>query len=369
MSDAAPRISVVIPAYNLADYLGAAIESVLEQTLDPELIDICVVDDGSTDDTRAVVARYGRRVRYVHQENRGLPATRNAGVRATTAPLLAFLDADDRFRPEKFARELAILEEDSTAGIVYSGWQYIDAGGQTLPQRGWSREEGDVLPRLLLGNLIHPHAAIVRRELVEGVGGFDESLTSVEDWDLWLRISIAGGRWRAVDAPLLEYRVRDDGMHADAARMLRNRIRVLEKTFAALARRPDLLALRSRAFQQAYLEAACDHYRAGETERGAGAMREAVRHRPDLLTEPRALRQLCRLLLPLGWRNEQQVVSSWPTLGPIFHRMMAEAAGTDDPHVVTAALRRLNRWRVAGRYRRKYLTLGQNASTSTPLPA
>jgi glycosyltransferase involved in cell wall biosynthesis len=350
------RIAVVIPAYNLARYLGEAVESVLEQTLDPSLIEICVVDDGSTDDTRAVTARYGSRVRYLYQENRGLPATRNVGWRATTAPFVNFLDADDRLLPEKFARELALLDANPRLSLVYGGWHYIDGEGRRLPQRGWSRTEGDVLSRLLMGNLIHPHAALVRRRCLEQVGGFDEQLTSVEDWDLWLRLAAAGVQWGCVDLPLLEYRVRDDGMHANPERMLDNRLRVLEKTFETLRKdHPDRAELRARAFQHAYLEAACDHYRVGARTAGAFALRLAVRSRPALLTESRSLRQVCRLLLPLGRRNEHLVVAGWPSLAPIFKRMMLDAVPLDE-HVslATRMARRLVRWQVSARYRRKH---------------
>jgi len=351
------RIAVVIPAYNLAGYLGEAIESVLEQTLAADLIEICVVDDGSTDETRAVASRYAARVRCVHQENRGLPATRNVGLRATTAPYVNFLDADDRLLPEKFAHELPLLEGDQRLGVVYGGWRYIDGEGRRLPQRGWSREVDDVLPRLLLGNMIHPHASLVRRRCIEQVGGFDEQLTSVEDWDLWLRIALTGVRWGCVDLPLLEYRVRDDGMHANPERMLHNRLRVLAKTFEGLRRdRADLLPLRPMAFQQAYLEAACDHYRAGSRAAGAAALQAAVRERPAFLTEPRALRQVCRLLLPLGHRNEDVVIGRWPSIAPLFRQMMADAVPPDENvRPTTRMARRLARWQVAARYRRKHV--------------
>jgi GT2 family glycosyltransferase len=350
------RVAVVIPAYNLARYLGEAIESVLAQSLPPDLIEICVVDDGSTDDTPAIAQRYGPRVRYLRQTNRGLPATRNAGIRATRAPYLAFLDADDRLLPEKFAFEVPVLEADASIDIVYAGVRYIDAAGRALPQRGWSRASGDVLPELVLGNLIHPHAALVRRWRVEQVGGFDETLTSVEDWDLWLRMTIAGARWHCVDRPLLEYRVRDDGMHANAERMLRNRLRVLDKAFAATAGRADIQRLRPRARQQAYLEAACDHYRAEEFAAGSTALGAAVQERPELLVEPRALRQLCRLLLPLGFRNEAQVIARWGTLGPVFRRMLADAAlASPAPDLRTAIARWVAGRRVVARYRGKQI--------------
>jgi glycosyltransferase involved in cell wall biosynthesis len=326
MSDR-PLIAVIVPAYNLAGYLQEALESVLAQTVPTELLDVVVIDDGSTDDTAAVAARFAPRVRCIRQSNRGLPAARNRGVAETSAPYLAFLDADDRLLPEKLADQLSILEVDRSAAVVYSGWHYIDEAGARLPQRGWSREEGDLLGRLLLGNLMHPHATLVRRSLFESVGGFDETLTSVEDWDLWIRISLAGARWRLVDHAALEYRVRGDGMHANPARMLANRLRVLDKVFPRLDS-PALVALRPAAYRNAHLEAAADWARAAAIDDAIAETRAAARESAGFLTSPRGLRAFTRLLLPLGHRNESAVVAAWPTLGPLL-RALARGAAAD----------------------------------------
>lgn len=346
-----PLIAVVIPAYNLASYLPEAIESVLAQTLPSDRLDVIVIDDGSTDASAAVASRYAPRVRCIRQSNRGLPATRNRGIRETTARYVAFLDADDRLLPNKLADEFAVLETQPSVDIVYSGWHYIDDSGRRLPQQGWSREQGDLLHRLLLGNVIHPHAALVRRDVLEASGGFDETLTSVEDWDLWIRLSAAGARWRLVDRAALEYRVRNDGMHANPGRMLSNRLRVLEKAFAALSHRPDLAHLWALARRNAYLEGACDWARSGDGPRSRDAMIAAVREASDFLTTPRGLRELCRLLLPLGYRNDSTVAARWPEIEPMLHRLMKSCSTALRP------MTRLRAWVARGRlgirYRRK----------------
>jgi len=133
----APRVSVVVPLYNLRDFVGEAIESELAQTLRPEDVEVIVVDDGSTDGSSEVAQRYGSRIRYLRQEDRGLSAARNAGIRVSSAPFLAFLDADDRLHPDKLRAGLEVFDARPNTGLVYSGFHYIDEDGRRLPQRGW----------------------------------------------------------------------------------------------------------------------------------------------------------------------------------------------------------------------------------------
>jgi len=321
-----PVVTVVIPAFNLARYLPAAVESALQQRVPDGVIDVLVVDDGSTDETPGLLASFGRRIRSLRQDNRGLPATRNRGVSASASEFLCFLDADDILLPGKIAAEVGLLRATPTIDIAYSGWHYIDESGARMPQRGWSREQGDLLPRLLLGNVIHPHAATVRRSAFERVGGFDETLTSVEDWDLWIRLSIAGSRWGAIDSAALEYRVRTDGMHANPGRMLTNRLRVLDKTFASLPGvRQDLQRLRGPAYANAHLEAAADWIRSGHIDEATGAFTAAVHANPEILQSPQALRGFARLFLPLGWRNDAVLADSWLDIAPRLRELVRAA--------------------------------------------
>jgi glycosyltransferase involved in cell wall biosynthesis len=352
-------VSVIIPVYDMAGFLPAAIESVLAQTLPAHLVEVVVVDDGSHDDSADVAARYAPRVRCVRQANRGLPGARNTGIRASHAPFLQFLDADDRIMPEKLEASVAVLGRDEQAGLVYSGCTLVDEAGSPLPQHGWSRVEGDVLPQLLLGNLIHTHAAVVRRTLVERAGGFDETLTSVEDWDLWLRLGLDGARWRCVDRALAEYRVRDTGMHGNPGRMLENRLRVLEKVFADPRLPAALRPLDARAFRNAWVVAACDHYRIGRPDESAAALLEAMRLVPDTLADAAMLRQVCRLLLPIGYQRDGVMAARWRPLGSALRRMVGDAFAQPDidPALARGAWRaRLAAWRVSVQLARRSLT-------------
>jgi glycosyltransferase involved in cell wall biosynthesis len=341
-----PRVSVVIPLYNLRRFVAEAIESALAQTLPADVVEIVVIDDGSTDGSGEIARRYVPRIRYVRQENRGLSAARNAGIRESTAPLLAFLDADDRLLPEKLASQLDVFERHPDVGLVYCGVRHVDETGRLLPQQGWAKDEGDVFPRLVLGNLIHPLVAVVRREPVERAGGFDETLTSAEDWDLWLRISRAGLRWRCVDRALADYRIRADAMHQNAGRMVANCLRVLDKCFADPTLPDDIQGLKPLAYQRAYLVAACDHYRGGDRAGGARWFHAAAAVRPAFLTEPQSLGLFCRWMLPLGSQTRAVVASDLPRLAGELRAALGELFATPDLEPELARLR----WRARVAY-------------------
>jgi glycosyltransferase involved in cell wall biosynthesis len=351
-----PRVSVIIPVYNLAAYLPEAIESALGQTLPPNDVEVVVVDDGSTDGSGEIARRYAPRVRVVRQENRGLPAARNAGLRATSAPFVNFLDADDRLLPDKLAAQLAVFARRPDAGVVTAGVRYVDARGALLFPHGWARVDGAVLPQLVLGNFGPPHALLLRRAPLLAAGGFDETLAAAEDWDLWLRLARAGVRWALVDRPLADYRVRPDALHQNPERMAQSCLRVLDKVFADPALPQDIRRLRPRAYQNVALTAACDHYRAGDRAAGGRWLRAAVRARPGLLSEPRGLRRLCRLLLPVEQQSEAAVLADWRRLTAALDTMLRDLFAAPDLEPEIARLRRRARlayWRTVARCWRK----------------
>jgi glycosyltransferase involved in cell wall biosynthesis len=225
-------VSLVIATFNHARLLGDAIDSALAQTLSG--VDIIVVDDGSTDDTPAVLERYGGRIRVLRQPNRGLAAARNTGLAAARGTYVAFLDADDVMAPAKLAEQVAVLERAPTIG-----WTYCDvlietvATGATVrasERFGYAARalDGWLFPELIHGNFIPAIAPLVRRTALDAAGGFDERLTALEDWDLWLRLALLAEA-RYTPAVLVSYRIQPGAMSEDRARMDRNRFRVLDK--------------------------------------------------------------------------------------------------------------------------------------------
>lgn len=189
------RIAAVIPAYNSAASLGVAIASAQGQTRPPD--EIIVVDDGSSDETAALAAAAGARV--IRQENAGPGAARNRGIAATTAEWIALLDADDRWRPEKIERQLALIGDPRT-GIVYAGHE---VAGKTPPMPPAETDFEVLWER----NRVPTSSVLLRRAAWEQVGGFNtrRDLIGVEDYNLWLRLAHAGWRLLGVEERLVEY--------------------------------------------------------------------------------------------------------------------------------------------------------------------
>jgi glycosyltransferase involved in cell wall biosynthesis len=240
-----PTVAVVIPAYNHARFLAAAIDSALAQV--PPAAEVIVVDDGSTDDTPRVMGAYAGRVRAVRQENRGVSAARNAGAALASADLLAFLDADDVWLPDKLGAQAALFAADPSLGLVHCGMEEIDVDGRTLrTQLGGM--EGRVAEEMLLFRrpvvLGGGSGAVVPRALFAELGGFDETLGTSADWDLHHRIARRAAV-AFVPRVLLRYRVHGANMHGDVARTAREMSAAYAKAFAEDAR---LAPSRRRAY-------------------------------------------------------------------------------------------------------------------------
>ena len=276
-----PKVSVIIPVYNGAAYVGETIESVLAQTwCDWELI---VVDDGSTDDTPAVVAKFGNVLRYIRQENRGPAAARNTGIQAAQGEFIALLDADDLWQPDFLATLVPALESDPSLAGVYSGTQFVDANGLPLPQASIKVVPAEQLYDALVdGGFFAADSVLIRKTCFDHLGLFDEQLQACEDWDMWLRIS-REFRFVGVPQPLVKYRRREDNMSADLQRMYQNRLAVVRKHFGPDTDDVEQWPLvRRRAYAGVYLSTALAYFQGDDLAEGRDCLRRAFETYPDL---------------------------------------------------------------------------------------
>ena len=207
-----PMCSIVVPAYNVAAYLGETLESVQKQHCsDWELI---VVDDGSTDDTAAVVGNCSdARLRLIRQSNHGVSHARNRGLAEAQADFVLFLDGDDRLSPHALDRLLKALSDSPEAVAAYGEAVIMDAAGG-LRGAGQApvfnaRPSGEVLVPLVTQNfIVTPGVLCLRRSALQAAGGFREDLRVAEDWELWCRVALRGHFIYIGGEPVLEYRLR-----------------------------------------------------------------------------------------------------------------------------------------------------------------
>lgn len=230
-----PFISIIIPNYNTAHYLVEAIDSVYKSTLQD--FEIIVVDDGSKDDSDAVVAPFQQleNFRYIEQENRGLAGARNTGIREAKGEYLVFLDSDDIILPDKLFLQSEFLNANPAYDAVYSASVFFKDGEPAYKiETNFPNFSGQILQQLLYGNFIHVNAIMLKKEAVLKAGLFDEGLRELEDWDLWLRLSIAGSKFYYQHEVLSEVRLRKGSMTSNQIKMNATMVKVLEKNIPLL---------------------------------------------------------------------------------------------------------------------------------------
>jgi glycosyltransferase involved in cell wall biosynthesis len=230
-TQAAPAVSIIVPAYACAEYIGATLDSVFAQTFrDYEVI---VVNDGSPDtaELERVLEPYRARIVYLRQENRGVSAARNAAVRTARAPLLAMLDADDLLEPDYLAVQVAAMQREPTLDVLYPDTLIFgDASEAGLTYMQVNPSEGEVtFAGLLTQRCTVTSNAIVRRTAILRAGGYDESLKRSEDFDLWVRIIKQGGRIAYHRRVLARYRRRPGSLSTNIALMNRDTLSALDK--------------------------------------------------------------------------------------------------------------------------------------------
>ena len=287
----APTFSVVVAAYQVADVIGEALDSIRSQTLSP--LEVIVCDDGSTDDLAQALAPYRDEIVLLQKENGGEASAKNAAAAVARADFVAILDADDVYldRNLEALSELAQLRPDldiltSDALIVANGVEM-----RHVYDRSWRFEVENQRSAILQRNFVFGLAAVRRKRFLEH-GGFDESIRWTTDWDLWLRMILAGASAGCVDEPLALYRLRQTSLTAQRRDLLLGKLTTLEKARANPALREEerpVLAASLRSYRRELelldLRAAVAAGEGGTTRRALSLLRSpglALRRRLEV---------------------------------------------------------------------------------------
>lgn len=301
-----PNVSVIIPAYNVAPFIVETLESLFAQTYQD--FEAILINDGSTDDTEARIAPFRDRLIYISQPNRGVMAARNAGLKAARGRYIALLDSDDLLLPNFLEVLVAMLESDQTLSVAYPNARYF----------GWPKHDGklhqDVFPvaepvtfdRVLKRECYIFGLLVFRRELLDAVGSYDETLEGqgAEDFELWLRILQHGYRFQFTREVLALYRWRQDSLSNTGIKILRCVVSVYEK----------LLRGNLTNDQRHWIEARMPEWRAqlSYARFKAALKKRSFAEAENYLAEARTFyRQPKLALLAVAMRIAPQLVARW----------------------------------------------------------
>ena len=299
-------ISVVIPAYNAGRFIVASIESVLQQTVPP--LEIIVVDDGSTDDTRERLRVYEGRIRYSFQTNQGTSTARNTGISQAYGEWVAFLDADDVWFPHFLECLSAVIARNPNVALVGTDYLRIDQDGVILgserPATPTGLEAEPIFLRQLLEAAVFgANAVVIRKKCLEAVGGFTTALKASEDMLMWWSLAVAFPVMK-LPAPLAGYRVNPSSVSHNYYKMIVSKKQVLAIAFATL---PPLqkhawlrCVARARVFRESSWELHCD----GKHRMAIGDLLISIVNYPFALRSSQGIKlrwdrlnRLCRYIL------------------------------------------------------------------------
>lgn len=319
-----PKVSIIIASYNSADYVGDAIDSVLSQTYSD--YEIIVVDDGSTDETVLRLTPYRDRITYVYHDNRGVSATRNAGVSASTGQYLAYLDADDTFLPNKLASQVDLLDRQPDLGLVAGGWRYVDKQRRILEEvYPWSDYGEITFPKLLRRGLAPIHAVLMRRSWFEGICGFDTRFGQCADRDFWYRLSLAGCPMAWTPAIVCEYRIHGANMSLKVKQHYDELVSVIDSLFTKQGIPDRYLNQPSPLYAEIRLAETGRLYAIGDVSGAQDCLREAVRLDPRLVAHGDT-----RLVEHIGWwRQNVWTMDKDGFLDVVLNNLPAEVHLTD----------------------------------------
>ena len=279
----APKVSVIVPAYNAMSFLPQTVSSVLAQTYAD--FEVIIINDGSSDDIEAWAhGLCDGRIQLISQVNSGPASARNHGLKNATGDYVAFLDADDIWMPTKLEKQVDLLNKNSEIGLVYTWIALIDEAGKHQGKLRRNSAQGNVWLDLTLHNIVEcGSVALVRRECFNTAGWFDErrAIAGSEDWDMWLRIA-AHYSFGLIEEPLVDYRCHTDNLSSRWRQMAESFDLVLQKAFDTAP--AYLQAYKNRSYGFAKLRAAWKalQHSAGDCKDAIALEKEAIANYPAI---------------------------------------------------------------------------------------
>lgn len=277
-----PKVSVIIPCYNASATIRETLKSIKKQTFkDYEVI---AVNDGSTDDTDNILASYAEKLngllKIITQINQGQAVAKNVGIRNSKGQFIAFLDSDDLWAPDKLEYQLAYMESRPHIGLCYTeGILINDKGDKIGVVNALSSHRGNCFDKLLIKNNIIASSVMIKREILDRVGLFDEDFKACENWDMWIRISKVS-QIEYIDRPLTYYRVHPKNMSKNIDKMYDYRVKIIDKYLPKTNRDPLILEKRSMALFFTYLAFGKQHIENLELRKARNNIIQAIKLRP-----------------------------------------------------------------------------------------
>jgi len=268
-----PLVSIIIPCFNAEGYVGEAIESALTQTYHNK--EVIVIDDGSTDNSLALIKSFRGKISWQTRENHGAPSSRNRGLKLAQGELIQFLDVDDLLKPEKLEQQVPVSCSHPNE-IVYCDFQTEVIGRVNEPLL-CSRTKNDDSVIVALDTIIHTAAPLYKRDSLLRVGGWREHLPCAQDYELNLRLAIHGARFHHLPAVLYTVRRRPDSVSSDSVRVLDEWGKIYWQAYWFLQSRNSLSDTRAEAFAAGFVRHARAYIRHGLYEQATVRFRDAYK--------------------------------------------------------------------------------------------
>jgi glycosyltransferase involved in cell wall biosynthesis len=270
-------VSVIVPCYDSAAYIGQTLESIFAQSYRP--IEVIVIDDGSKDNTASIVRQYSSSLRYYRQSNQGVSMARNAGIRLAQGEYLAFIDSDDLWQMTKLEVQVDVLDKHPEVVLVYCLCSNFtdDISGERSSIL--SLPSGLITEKLILDNFVPCSTVVVRRSSIEDVGEFDASLRTCEDWDMWLRLS-ERGYFYGIPRTLAYHRCRKGSLSFDLESLRKDGIFVLERYFRSLSLNDSLQSLKWSALQRNEVKIGMTYVSRGQVWKGLAGLLRGIYFKP-----------------------------------------------------------------------------------------